>query len=156
MFEAAAMMAIEGAIMLSWLRRRQEAQTGTAEGAYIRDHGAGAYGEARERDVILTDVIESDHAISRPIPRRVGARHAGVARRPAKRCRRKSNLSATSTGRRTPSRYACSTSTGVRVHLAIEGEARGGLAQLLEAGFPAAASFSSRAAFFALAISGPT
>ena len=123
MFEAAAMMAIEGAIMFSWLRRRQEAQTGTAEGAYIRDHGAGAYGEARERDVILTDVIESDHANF--------ASNSSTGRR-------------ASCGSCTPTCETLSAQielvrdvdwpphavtirvldvTGVRVHLAIEGEA---------------------------------
>jgi len=45
--------------MLRWLRRRQQAQRlaqADAE-ALIRDHGAEAYGEARqrERDVILPD-----------------------------------------------------------------------------------------------------
>jgi hypothetical protein len=46
--------------MLRWLRRRQEARRlaqADAEALMIRDHGAEAYGEARqrERDVILPD-----------------------------------------------------------------------------------------------------
>ena len=44
--------------MLSWLRRRRQAERlAQADEALIRDHGAEAYGEARqrERDVILPD-----------------------------------------------------------------------------------------------------
>ncbi len=45
--------------MLSWLRRRRQAErlAQAAAEAMIRDHGGEAYGEARqrERDVVLPD-----------------------------------------------------------------------------------------------------
>ena len=56
--------------MLQWLRRRRQAERlaqADAE-ALIRDHGAEAYGEARqrERDVILSD--GTTHAGRTPSP----------------------------------------------------------------------------------------
>ena len=55
--------------MLRWLRRRQGWRKADAE-ALIRDHGAEAYGEARqrERDVILPD--GTTHAGQTPAHRR--------------------------------------------------------------------------------------
>jgi hypothetical protein len=56
--------------MLQWLRRRQEARRlaqADAEALKIRDHGAEAYGEARERE---RDVILIRLAPAADIPRR--------------------------------------------------------------------------------------
>jgi hypothetical protein len=87
--------------MLQWLRRRQAARRlaqADAE-ALIRDHGAEAYGEARqrERDVILPD--GTTHAGRTPAHWGVRRAHRGAHDRQASRPRY-GGLDARAQGRR--------------------------------------------------------
>ena len=77
------------------------AANAAAEAPGIRDRGAEAYGQAgeRERDVFEQTKAQLRHAIPHPVPRRIGPRHSGIARRRAERCEfdRSSTLSARAT-----------------------------------------------------------